>query len=380
MIDVNNISKMSTLIFGREAKHEVLGNYIKCYIGYAVDYNTRYNASSGGVVTALLMYLLEEGIIDGALVVRMSKKDPLEPEVFIAKNPNEVASAKGSKYCPVPMNIGLREILNTPGKFAVVGLPCHIHGIRKFELINKKLKDKIFIRLGLFCSNTASFLGTEYFLKWWGVNREEIRGIKYRGMGWPGMITVLLRRGKLLIPRGPIEKSFSRKTLFYSAFHYDFMPPRCLLCIDITCQLADVSFADPWLPEILEKERVGKTLIVSRSELGDRMLREAASHGRIQLSEIRPLNVLRAGNIHYKRQIYRHLWVLSLFNRSFPAHIIKERGKNPIRLLEALLYLPSLYSRKKYLWPMIYIASFYRAIALSIASKILYSIAKSVNS
>ena len=49
----------------------------------------------------------------------------------------EPVSATKSKYCPVPANVRIKKILRRNGKFAVVGLPCHIHGVRKAEMLNK---------------------------------------------------------------------------------------------------------------------------------------------------------------------------------------------------------------------------------------------------
>jgi len=74
----------------------------------------------------------------------MKKENPLEPEPFIARTKEEIIEASKSKYCPVPANIALKEIMDSKSgeKFAVVGLPCHIQGIRKFEEVNKILKEK----------------------------------------------------------------------------------------------------------------------------------------------------------------------------------------------------------------------------------------------
>ena len=124
-------------IFGKEPEDILLGNYLNCYVGHATDYEIRYNSASGGLVTALLIFALEEGLIDGALVTKMSEQNPLEPQPFIARTKEQIISAAKSKYCPVPANIALKEILKEDGKFAVVGLPCHVHGIRKAEAINK---------------------------------------------------------------------------------------------------------------------------------------------------------------------------------------------------------------------------------------------------
>jgi len=130
-----DFKELNFAIFGKEPKDILIGNYERCYIGHSTDTSIRYNSSSGGLVTALLVFAIEERIIDGALVTKMNDKNPLEPKVFIARSKEEIISASKSKYCPVPANITLKEILKEDGKFAVVGLPCHIHGIRKAELI-----------------------------------------------------------------------------------------------------------------------------------------------------------------------------------------------------------------------------------------------------
>jgi len=132
-------------LFGNENVNILIGNYINCYIGHINDYNIRYNSTSGGIVTQLLIFALEEGIIDGAIVTKMKSDNPLEPEPFIARTKEDIIEASKSKYCPVPVNVVIRKILNSHDneKFAIVGLPCHINGIRKAEQINKKLRKKI---------------------------------------------------------------------------------------------------------------------------------------------------------------------------------------------------------------------------------------------
>src|SRR4030043_382689 len=114
------------------------------------DEEIRRGSSSGGIVTQLLVYALEKGIIDGALVVRMKKDKPLEPEPFIARSREEIISASKSKYCPVAANVVLKAILSEKGRVAVVGLPCHINGIRKAESALPELKKKIVLHVGLF--------------------------------------------------------------------------------------------------------------------------------------------------------------------------------------------------------------------------------------
>jgi coenzyme F420 hydrogenase subunit beta len=97
-----DFKQLNQEIFGKEPEDILLGNYLNCYIGQVTDYDIRYNSASGGMVTALLIFALEEGLIDGALVTRMKKDRPLEPEPFIARNREEIIEASKSKYCPAP--------------------------------------------------------------------------------------------------------------------------------------------------------------------------------------------------------------------------------------------------------------------------------------
>lgn len=126
-----------------------IGRFVECYSGHAANEDVRYNSSSGGLVTALLAYLVESKEIDGALVVRMSEGNPLEPEAFIARTVEELIGASGSKYCPVPANTALKEIMEADGQYAVVGLPCHLHGVRLAENHIGKLRDRITLHSAL---------------------------------------------------------------------------------------------------------------------------------------------------------------------------------------------------------------------------------------
>lgn len=352
-------------IFDTQPENVLMGNYITCYIGHATNHSVRYNSASGGLVTALLIFALEEGIIDGALVTRMNQHKPLEPQVFVARNKGEIISASGSKYCPVPLNIGLKKILNEKGKFAIVGLPCHIHGVRKLEMVNKKLQDKIALRLGLFCSNCVTFLGTEYFLRRWGIKKVEVKKLNYRGKGWPGKIVVLLKDGKeKIIPRGTTEESLLRRILFSSSFHFDFTPQRCLLCCDQTCELSDISYGDPWLPELLEKEKIGKSLVIARSKTGEEILKKARARGKIELVEISSSKLLQAQNWSFKRNFNSRLLALKSLGKPIPNYTSKSRESRRIDRMDILFYLPSYFSSKRYLWHFLYANAIIRQVLL----------------
>jgi len=108
-----------------------IGEFKGVYIAHSTNPCIRFNSASGGLVTSLLTYALKKGIINGALVTRMRKDAPLEPEPFIARTTDEIIEASGSKYCPVPVNVALKVILNNEGRYAYVGLPCQLWGLKK---------------------------------------------------------------------------------------------------------------------------------------------------------------------------------------------------------------------------------------------------------
>ena len=47
-------------IFNKEPENPRIGNYIDCYIGHSENNEIRHNSSSGGLVTSLLTYAIED--------------------------------------------------------------------------------------------------------------------------------------------------------------------------------------------------------------------------------------------------------------------------------------------------------------------------------
>jgi len=309
-----DLAKLNLDVFGKEPEDSLLGNYVGCYLAHATDSDIRYNSASGGLVTSLLIFALEQGLIDGALVTTMKKDSPLEPEPFIARTREDILQSLGSKYCPVPANIALREILQKDGKYAVVGLPCHIYGIRKAEAISKTLRERISLHLGIFCSHTVSFEGTEFLLRKLGIRNEELVDISYRGGGWPGGIGIRLKSGgERFIPNlGSLWNSI------FSGFF--FTPSCCLSCGDVTNELADISFGDPWLPEIVRTEHEGKSVVISRSERGEALLHAASSKAAIELEALDARDIIRS------QRVFLHFKKVNINSRKGPSNVSENRA------------------------------------------------------
>lgn len=290
-----NFEELNSRVFGRQPNDKLLGNYQDCYIGHSNETDVRYNCASGGMVSQLLIFALERGIIDGALVVRMRKDQPLETEAFIARTRKEVLDAAKSKYCPVAANEALRQVLKENGRFAVVGLPCHIHGIRKAEQVFEALEERIVLHIGLMCGHTVNFKGTEFLLEKMRVRKEQVQEISYRGKGWPGYMTIKLgERSNLSIP---YIGSWNAYWSVFSSFF--FTPMRCMTCPDQTNELSDISFGDAWLPE-LECERLGKSIIIERTKVGADLLRSMSLAGAISLRKVKTEKVKQSQSLSLK--------------------------------------------------------------------------------
>ena len=99
------------------------------------------NAQDGGVVTAVLSTLIEEGEIDGALVATESDEEPWKAESFLATTHEELVANAGSFYNQT-MALGNLDLeqwshkLDGPvedASLALVGTPCEIEGIRALQ-------------------------------------------------------------------------------------------------------------------------------------------------------------------------------------------------------------------------------------------------------
>ena len=286
-----NFSQLNLHLFNKDANDTLLGNYIDCFVGHANDYEIRYNSASGGLVTALLIFALEEGIIDGVLVTKMSESSPLEPYPFIARTREEIISAVCSKYCPVAANIALKEVIKSDGQYAVVGLPCHIHGIRKALMKNKKLSQKIVLTIGLFCSHADTFHGTKFVLSKLKININDLKELKYRGNGWPGKMQIKLKNGH--------EYEYEYYMNILHAYNF-FTLKRCFLCCDLTSEMADISCGDAWLSEY-KFDNVGKSMIIVRTKQGNDLIIKALSKGIIELNSISREKVIEAQGITFKK-------------------------------------------------------------------------------
>ncbi len=164
---------------------DVQGSIEHNYVSHPASTEVRHSGASGGVVTALLLYLLEKGQIDGAVIVGADPGNPYLTKGILATTPEEIKAGAQSKYCVTPSMEILQEIRTRKGRFAIVALPCQIHGLKKLAQADPVLYSKIEVIFGLYCACTMEPNGHLEAMQAAGINKEEVAAFNYRGGAGP---------------------------------------------------------------------------------------------------------------------------------------------------------------------------------------------------
>lgn len=286
-----------------------VGRYQKCFTGHSNDEYIRYHCASGGMVSQFLIFLLEKGYIDGAVVTAFDPKNELLVRSYIAHNREEVLRAKSSKYAPVSLHGMAQAIKQENGmRYVIVGLPCHIEGFRKLEAIDKKFREKIAGYFAIYCSSGRTFYLTEHVFKERGIRKNDLTYFAYRDEGCLGSLVAKQRRN-IRVTNSNSEISLYKKDevykekyqSYYHPLRSFFIPRRCLFCIDHYGELADVSFGDIHIEPYIE-DKVGINSLVVRKKKWLDLLMEAKAEGYITLDEITVETLNRSQTMAYKKK------------------------------------------------------------------------------
>jgi coenzyme F420 hydrogenase subunit beta len=261
------------------------------YVGHASDDRLRFGGQSGGVVSALLLFLLDTKQADAAMVTAMPVDGTLRPQTVLARTREEILAARGSKYCPVAANAILGDAA-CDDRIVAVGLPCHMHGLRQLQRRQDALTPRMPYRIGLFCDRTLLYTCIDQMAHNAGLNAREIAGLQYRSKarsGWPGEVCFELRSG---------ERRFFPSRL-RTRLKDIFTPPRCRLCFDKTNVLCDLAVGDAWG---IEESARGDSVIIVRNEQGASLLREVCGRGIMKVREIDAESLFAAQGVERRRQ------------------------------------------------------------------------------
>ena len=256
-------------------EHKLVGRYLSAYSGYATDYETRYHGASGGLLTAFMAYLLDKKYISAAVVAENDMSQPFLNKTVLVRDSKDLYKARSSKYCPVMYESIIKQVKEEEGKVIIVGLPCVMQGFRKYEVTDKRFREKVLGYFGIYCSCSRTFNMTEYIVRENNLDLKKLSYFQYRDRGCLGSLVAIQESKEVEIPY----------QLFYHPLRSIFIPNRCQFCIDHYAELADVSFGDIHYGKYKE-DKVGVNSVVVRNSTFDPLLKEAAEAGYIKLDEL----------------------------------------------------------------------------------------------
>jgi coenzyme F420 hydrogenase subunit beta len=120
----------------------------------------------GGVVSALLIELLESGEIDGALVAKPSEREPWKGVAHLAQTREDVITCAGSFYNQT-LALGHLDLkkydLPAKPRIALVGTPCEIQGLRAMQqrpfFWGASKVDAVVLTVALLCTKSFDYEG-----------------------------------------------------------------------------------------------------------------------------------------------------------------------------------------------------------------------------
>lgn len=260
--------------------HPIWGPIERVRTGQAKDLQIRREGSSGGVISALAVYLLESRQVDFVAQIAVAAGDPLANEVQMSRSRADVLRAAGSRYAPAAPLARLEEYLSTGQRFALIGKPCDVAAVRNLAKVDTRISRQVPFLISFMCAGVPSIKGTHEILDKLGVEAARVQSFRYRGDGWPGMARAVSLDGVV----GEMDYAKSWGTILNR--HLQF---RCKICPDGTGEFADVVCADAWYgkdgyPDF--EERDGRSLVISRTTAGESLVQAAVQAGAIQVSDL----------------------------------------------------------------------------------------------
>lgn len=315
-----------------------IGYYKSLYIGHVLEGNYRRNASSGGIGTWIFKELFEKGLIDGVIHVKEDKSN--NEKLFsyqISRSLDEIKDGAKTKYYPVELSEVLKVVKETPGNYAVIGIPSFIYGLRLLAKKDSLVRERIKYMIGLVCGHQKSSTFADF-------------------MGWqlgfkPGDVTYINFRKKLegrkssdygIEVHGYIDGKYEEKISptsellgqdwgqgWFKVYASDYTD-------DVFNETADLVLGDAWLPEYT-KDSGGNNIVIVRNPVLESILKEAMLDNRVKLDKVNSDKIFQSQAAHY-RHTHEEL-PYRLYKRD------KEGVKRPKKRVEAANNLS--YTRKK---------------------------------
>ena len=301
-----DIQGMAEHLFSNEAYyHMPLGYVNSLFAAHSLSEEVLKNASSGGMITEILIYLIEKKIVDYVSVTQfVCDKDGVHTKTFLTADRQEIIKAQGSKYCPCNFESLLEELHSQKGRVAIMATPCVIAGLREIEEhASSYLKSTIVFHIANFCGGYKSFNNIERLAKIHHVDIRDLKDFRFRGGGQPGSLRFVENSGK---EAGTPYPNYVGMTGYSKML-------RCHLCPDATGELADISCGDAWIPKY-QKDKNTWSMIICRNNFALRVINEMQKEGCIFSESVTEQEVEQSQRLNLASKKKRQLARMKLYD------------------------------------------------------------------
>ena len=286
--------------------------HVGTHAAYAPTQQAR--GSSGGIVTWMLVRLLERGLIDFAIHVAPSEAG--NQERFFSYRASNVISmiqaGSTSFYYPVSMDEVLTIVKSQPGRYAVTGVPCFHKALRRLRAQDSVIDERIRYQVGIVCGQMKSKYYLDYLVRMAGAPNGRLVQACFRRKvaGRPANdyafeATVEQADGSQQMAR------VMNSTIGVNWGMGYFKPKACEVCDDVFAETADVAVMDAWLPEFV-KDGQGWSLVVTRTAALEAMVKRADSESDVVVQTVSVRRVAesqRGGLNHRRKALPYRLWL-----------------------------------------------------------------------
>jgi len=281
-----NEDELAAELFPDVEPHPQTGRTRSAHVGYVDEPGFRERGSSGGMVSWVLAELMRKGLIDGAVHVASVEDPQREGRFFryrVSRSEAEIHAGAKSRYYPVELSHVLKAMRETPGRYAVVGVPCFIKALQLLRREDPVLRERIVYTLGLFCGHMKSARFVESFAWQMGVPVEEVRRVEYR-LKDPAR-PASTYTAELTLRDGSIVKRdwWNLADGDWGAGFFQYSA--CNFCDDVVAETADISFGDAWV-EPYSSDGCGTNVVVVRSRPMQSLVQAGIDEGRLALQPV----------------------------------------------------------------------------------------------
>lgn len=270
--------------YGGEPSDWRVGIIDELWTGFASDPVVRRTGASGGVTSAVLIYLLETGRIDGAILVRQGIPEPEQASWFIARNSEEVLACAQSVYVPVSVIDCLPDLVEGE-RYAMTCVPEQSAALRVLQHGGDTRAKQVEYVLGPYTGTALDRRAIRSLLRANGVrNDDPVTSLKWRAGEWPGYLEIITASGKVI----------RSKKVYYNFLIPFFVTQTSLQSMDFANEFTDLSVGDAWSPKF-EGLGQGFSVVASRNDKMSEVIREMAAKGKLDLESV---EVLEASAMH----------------------------------------------------------------------------------